>query len=254
MGSIANKYRVHEVAKDFGVSTKEITEILTKYAETPKNHMQVLEDRELSLIFEYLTQHNPVSSIAVIFAEGAKPEEKKAEKPAAKPAQNASAPVQGQGQGGRPQQGGAPNVDRVEISRELSAVDAQYNEAQGVMESIIERETAIHNAEVAKQQGNALSKAAEEMGKMLEIYHRIASGGQVPPEDEQRLMEYNHELYMAAKTAAMLQEGDGEKYDSLFEDEEEKNGEEKTASEIAGEAEISVPGGGGDAGLDIASE
>ena len=41
------------------------------------------------------------------------------------------------------QQGGAPNVDRVEISRELSAVDAQYNEAQGVMESIIERETAI---------------------------------------------------------------------------------------------------------------
>ena len=72
MGSIVNKYRVHEVAKDFGVSTKEITEILTKYAETPKNHMQVLEDRELSLIFEYLTQHNPVSNIAVIFAEGAK--------------------------------------------------------------------------------------------------------------------------------------------------------------------------------------
>ena len=154
------------------------------------------------------------------------------------------------------QQGGAPNVDRVEISRELSAVDAQYNEAQGVMESIIERETAIHNGDVAKQQGNALSKAAKEMGKMLEIYRRIASGGQVPPEDEQRLMEYNHELYMAAKTAAMLQEGDGEKYDSLFEDEEEKNGEEKTASEVAGEAEISVPvpGGGGDAGLDIASE
>ena len=112
MGSIANKYRVHEVAKDFGVSTKEITEILTKYAETPKNHMQVLEDRELSLIFEYLTQHNPVSSIAVIFAEGAKPEEKKAEKPAAKPAQNASAPTQGQVQSGKPQQGGAPKAEQ----------------------------------------------------------------------------------------------------------------------------------------------
>ena len=97
MGSIANKYRVHEVAKDFGVSTKEITEILTKYAETPKNHMQVLEDRELSLIFEYLTQHNPVSSIAVIYAEGAKAEEKKSA-PAAKPAQSAPA------QSGKPQQ------------------------------------------------------------------------------------------------------------------------------------------------------
>ena len=112
------------------------------------------------------------------------------------------------------QQGGAPNVDRVEISREPSAVDAQYNEAQGVMESIIERETAIHNAEVAKQQGNALSKAAEEMGKMLEIYHRIASGGQVPPEDEQRLMEYNHKLYMAAKTAVLA--GISGSYNTIF--------------------------------------
>ena len=105
MGSIVNKYRVHEVAKDFGVSTKEITEILTKYAETPKNHMQVLEDRELSLIFEYLTQHNPVSNIAVIFAEGAKPAEKKAE-----PAQNgqsakSAAPQQG---GSKPVQNAAP--------------------------------------------------------------------------------------------------------------------------------------------------
>ena len=79
MGNIGNKYRVHEVAKDFGLPTKQITEILTQYAQTPKNHMQVLEDRELSLIFEYLTQHNPVSGIQVIFAEGTKPAEKKAE-------------------------------------------------------------------------------------------------------------------------------------------------------------------------------
>jgi len=86
LGSVGNKYRVHEVAKDFGVPTKQITEILTKYAETPKNHMQVLEDRELSLIFEYLTQHNQVSGIQVIFAEGAKPAEKK-QQPAAKPAE-----------------------------------------------------------------------------------------------------------------------------------------------------------------------
>ena len=27
MGSVANKYRVHEVAKDFGITTKEVTEI-----------------------------------------------------------------------------------------------------------------------------------------------------------------------------------------------------------------------------------
>ena len=39
------KYRVHEVAKDFGLPTKTITEILAKYASFTKNHMQVLTDR-----------------------------------------------------------------------------------------------------------------------------------------------------------------------------------------------------------------
>ena len=111
MGSIANKYRVHEVAKDFGVSTKEITEILTKYAETPKNHMQVLEDRELSLIFEYLTQHNPVSSIAVIYAEGAKAAEKKPAS-AAKPAQSAPAQSSGKPQQQAPAAGNAKPAEQ----------------------------------------------------------------------------------------------------------------------------------------------
>ena len=90
MAIVGNKYRVHEVAKDFGIPTKQVTEILTKYAQTPKNHMQVLEDRELSLIFEYLTQHNQVSGIQVIFAEGIKAdEEKKAAEQATKAAEPA---------------------------------------------------------------------------------------------------------------------------------------------------------------------
>ena len=65
--SIDNKYRVHEVAKDFKRPTKEITEILTKYATTPKNHMQALTDEELSIIFAYLTAHNQVEDMASIF-------------------------------------------------------------------------------------------------------------------------------------------------------------------------------------------
>ena len=71
------KYRVHEVAKDFKVPTKAITEILTEYASTPKNHMQVLTDEELSIIFEYLTQHNQISSIEEIYATAAPKAEKK---------------------------------------------------------------------------------------------------------------------------------------------------------------------------------
>ena len=77
------KYRVHEVAKDFNSTSKEISQILTDYASTPKNHMQVLENDELDVIFEYLTQHNQVASLADIFNVAPK-QETKAPAPAAK--------------------------------------------------------------------------------------------------------------------------------------------------------------------------
>ena len=67
------KYRVHEVAKDFKMNSKDIAQILTDYATAPKNHMQVLEDNELDLIFEYLTQHNQVEDLSEVFFVPAKP-------------------------------------------------------------------------------------------------------------------------------------------------------------------------------------
>jgi len=97
------KYRVHEVAKDFGRSTKEIADILTTYATAPKNHMQVLEDGELSAIFEYLTQHNQVESIESVFSDtyhepkAAAPAPQKAAAPAG--AKQPAAPVPHQDKG-----------------------------------------------------------------------------------------------------------------------------------------------------------
>ena len=62
------KYRIHEVAKDFNLTSKQVSEIYTKYFSAPKNHMQVLEDNELSVIFEVLTQTNQIDNIAEVFA------------------------------------------------------------------------------------------------------------------------------------------------------------------------------------------
>ena len=76
------KYRVHEVAKDFNVASKVISQILTDYIAPPKNHMQVLENHELDVIFEYMTQHNQVASLEDIF---------KVETPAAQKAEAKSA-------------------------------------------------------------------------------------------------------------------------------------------------------------------
>lgn len=79
------KYRVHEVAKDFNLASKDITEILTEYATTPKNHMQVLEIPELDLIFEYLTQHHEIESLEEVFRD-----DKPAQKPTAEPEKSAA--------------------------------------------------------------------------------------------------------------------------------------------------------------------
>ena len=63
------KYRVHEVAKDFKLNSKDIAEIMTKYCTTPKNHMQVLTDLELAIIFESVTQTHQIDSIESVFAD-----------------------------------------------------------------------------------------------------------------------------------------------------------------------------------------
>ena len=90
------KYRVRDVARDFGLPAKVITEILDKYATAPKSNMQALEDHELSIVFEHLTQNNQVSSIAAIYAdEPKKPEPPKVQPaPAQKPAQTAKPAAQ----------------------------------------------------------------------------------------------------------------------------------------------------------------
>ena len=75
-----DKYRVHEVAKDFGINSKRILEILDGNSAEPRKHMTALEDAELDLIFDTITRENEVESFDAYFAAG---EREKAEKKAA---------------------------------------------------------------------------------------------------------------------------------------------------------------------------
>ncbi len=75
-----DKYRVHEVAKDFGINSKKILEILDGASAEPRKHMTALEDAELDLIFDTITKQNEVESFDAYFAAG---EREKAEKAAA---------------------------------------------------------------------------------------------------------------------------------------------------------------------------
>ena len=88
MAITENKNKVSSLAKDFGMQSKDIIAILKDYTEAPKGHSQVLSDRELSIVFDYLTLHHQVK-IETIFAETYT---EKKEEPKAAPAPAASAP------------------------------------------------------------------------------------------------------------------------------------------------------------------
>ena len=74
------KVRLKELAADFGVAPKEISEIIGKFGEKPKSNSQVLTDTELNQVFEVMTQTHQISSLEQVFAQApSKAQEKKAD-------------------------------------------------------------------------------------------------------------------------------------------------------------------------------
>ena len=60
MATPADKYRINALAKDLGVKTKEITDLLSAAGKGQKSPMTALEPDELSLVFEHITQQHQV--------------------------------------------------------------------------------------------------------------------------------------------------------------------------------------------------
>ena len=139
------KVRLKELAADFGVAPKEISEIIGKFGEKPKSNSQVLTDTELNQVFEVMTQTHQISSLEQVFAQAMskaqekRPEEKKAEakKPEAdkkpqpsKPEAKAEAPKQ---EAPKAQEKKADKPKEPERKRERRVVDTsavQVNSAR----------------------------------------------------------------------------------------------------------------------------
>ena len=192
------KYRVHEVAKDFNSTSKVISQILTDYATTPKNHMQVLENDELDLIFEYLTQHNQVGSIAEIFNTPAqaepKPSEKKpakdekTAKPAQQPAQSAApAPVKKEKEN-KPHVPRQVAEKRVIDTRGSAAVnmtkyDEKFDKMAGERGRDRDRkggkEKIVNKSKQRQQQAASAKRRQEERDKMQKLQLEIAKKQQL---------------------------------------------------------------------------
>ena len=133
------KYRLKEVATDFGVAPKVIIEIVSQYFEKPKSNTQVMTEEELNVIFDHMTQHNQITSLEQVFAvqpaekpkqEAPKAEAPKAEAPKAEPQKEAPKAAQPAPQQNRPQQNRPqtqapqqPKAQEPERKRERRVVD-----------------------------------------------------------------------------------------------------------------------------------
>lgn len=59
--------RAYEIGKDLGVSSKEIIALLKTFGVELKNHMAILEERELDIIFEHYTQSHQTEDLDALF-------------------------------------------------------------------------------------------------------------------------------------------------------------------------------------------
>ena len=132
------KYRLKEVAADFGVTPKEIGDIISKFYERPKSNSQVLTDQELNAVFEVMTQTHQIDSLEQVFAaqkpkeepkKEVKAEPSKAEKAEAPKAEKAEQPAAAQNaQSAKPEKTKEPERKRERRVVDTSAV--QVNSAR----------------------------------------------------------------------------------------------------------------------------
>ena len=164
------KYRVTDVAKDFGVSSKEIVELLAKHFQPAKKSATALEENELDVIFEHYTQKTNTDNLDAYFATAndRKPkEEPKVEaKPAATPAQSGAKPTAGKAPAAAPKAEKPKAAPQPKAPQERRTVDTRkpqmlasnkYDEKFDVMAQTSNRVRGDGGA-VKKQKINQKSK------------------------------------------------------------------------------------------------
>jgi len=87
------KYRLKDVATDFDLPIKEVTEVVAKFYEKPKSNSRVLTEEELNVVFDYITKTHQIESLEQVFAVQPKKEEAPAEKAPETPAKEEKKPA-----------------------------------------------------------------------------------------------------------------------------------------------------------------
>lgn len=120
------------------------------------------------------------------------------------------------------------------LELKYNAVAEKQNEYQNYMDQLMEQWSMKHDAIVEQQNAEAEEEGFRELAKVMEVARRLSHGDIVPQSDEKKLMEFDKDLYQMAKNAQMMaqiREKDRKRYESLWEDEEER--EQQDAREEA---------------------
>ncbi len=231
--AMMQKYRIHEVAKDFKTTSKVISEIMTKYFEAPKNHMQILEERELNVIFERLTQDHQMESFEELYAAPAKPEPKAEpapaqENPAPQPQKQQAPAPQGQRpqggqqnqprpqgqkpQGGQPQananrpqqpQGNQPQPQKQHVSRQVP--EKRVVDTSGVTINIAKYDehldTLVPDRAAGMKRGKEKFPAKGNKGKQNQT---MASSAKRRQEERDRIAQLQREIAKKAPTKVQI--------------------------------------------------
>ncbi len=143
--SIEIKYKIKEVADDFAMPAREIIEIVGRFFPKPKSSSQNLNEEQLNVVFDYITQTHQIDSIEQVFAAAAKPEPAPAPAPeapkqpaapapaaapAAKPAQSGARPAQNAASAARPAQNARPQQQSQPQNRPQQSAQQQPKQPQ----------------------------------------------------------------------------------------------------------------------------
>ena len=117
--------------------------------------------------------------------------------------------------------------DGVILSISADAVQMMQQEQAGTVSTVSELYSDDNGSSQASQENaDAAGNPLDDMSKAMEIARRIMEGGKVPSKDESFLMEYNYEMYAAAKNMALLNQEEQKKYGSVLDDQEDDSGSE----------------------------
>ena len=199
--SIVVKYRLKEVAADFGVSTKEITEIISKYGEKPKSPTYVLTEQELNVVFDHMTQHNQIGSLEQVFAvqpkakaEAPKEQPKKEAVNHNKPAEKTSKPQTEQP--AKPQKASEPERKRERRVVDTSAVQVNANRFADVDNLVSEK---VQNFQGGKQRIGG-KKGQQQKQKMPNKF----KGNKSRNEEQEKMRRLQMEVARKAPTVVKI--------------------------------------------------